>query len=839
MSFLRLSFILLILGLPFLAIAETDGLRIRSVMVRGERAIPEEKLRQILGVRSGDRFSERICPRVTNRITRRYERIGYSQIQVNCDYTQIGESIQLEVRITEGPPSRIKDVVFAEDLPVDIKNIVNPVFKEMRGKVLSPQSKRDWTKKILFSLRSEGYLYASAQIDDAEGALSVSIIPKGRVELRLIGNKHYSSEQLVQLLDLDDRLSPFTNRGIAELSELITQFYEAQGYFLCRVETHALGEIEGKTVYEFEITEGDQIFISSIEIQGNEAISSKEIKSVIKLKPRASWPLGDLRKGIATRPLIAQDIVSIEELYRSYGYLDVKVGIIPEFNFEAHRIRLIFEVQEGILSSIEQVETSSSCSEGDAVLELFRDLKGRAIKDSLVAEAKSKALSQLYSGGLADAVLKAEFHPETKTLKASVSCGQKVVVRSIEFRGMKYADKNFIQNLLDIREGDLWNPNVVKEAGKRLRSTGLFSSVDLQPMDGNLDSPEEDLLVSVTERDTGVVDRSISFNTEDGLRLGGELSQRNLRGMGETLSLTADVFLNNEEKLFDAGRARAFYKVPRIFGLDSTDLLSEGYFQYDIQTVNEFTFSRVGVDAQLRHTIESVILSGGVSLFQDDVSDVEPDVFLTSRDSGNTKYAFLTGKIEYDARDSSLLPTDGFYASMLGKLSSEAVLGDVSIAVGSLELKHYLSLTDEVVWANGARGTILEPFSDTDVVPITQRLFLGGNRTLRGFGRNKLSPMGTADHRSGGDRDYVLNSELQLNLPSDIQFALFADAGEVDITNGGDELESTSTGFRTSVGFGLRYRSPIGPLGLDLGFPVDRRPGESSPRIYFGFNGIF
>ena len=96
-----------------------------------------------------------------------------------------------------------------------------------------------------------------------------------------------------------------------------------------------------------------------------------------------------------------------------------------------------------------------------------------------------------------------------------------------------------------------------------------------------------------------------------------------------------------------------------------------------------------------------------------------------------------------------------------------------------------------------------------------------------------------ANGRAGGDQEFIYNSELQWNLSESLQLATFVDVGQVEILNGGEQLKSRSTDVRAAPGFGIRYRTPVGPLGVDLGFPVNPREGESSPRIYFGFNGIF
>ncbi|MGB3399921.1 MAG: BamA/TamA family outer membrane protein, partial [Candidatus Deferrimicrobiaceae bacterium] len=133
------------------------------------------------------------------------------------------------------------------------------------------------------------------------------------------------------------------------------------------------------------------------------------------------------------------------------------------------------------------------------------------------------------------------------------------------------------------------------------------------------------------------------------------------------------------------------------------------------------------------------------------------------------------------------------------------------------------------------RAGIARPFGDTPEVPIQKRFFLGGRTTVRGFKEDSLGPQAPDGNPTGGD--YMVNGNVELRFPVRYGFilALFLDAGSVwfegDPVNGFD--------LRESVGLGLRYITPVGPVALDYGWKLDRREGESPGELHFTIGAVF
>ena len=126
-------------------------------------------------------------------------------------------------------------------------------------------------------------------------------------------------------------------------------------------------------------------------------------------------------------------------------------------------------------------------------------------------------------------------------------------------------------------------------------------------------------------------------------------------------------------------------------------------------------------------------------------------------------------------------------------------------------------------------------YGDTKAIPISQRYYLGGRNSVRGFRENSLGPRGENGSVIGGDFLLLNNFELQYDLNDTVELITFLDAGNVFIQDQSIDLDD----LRYSTGAGIRYLSPIGPIGFDVAHPIDEKPGEPSVRFHFSIGSTF
>ena len=160
---------------------------------------------------------------------------------------------------------------------------------------------------------------------------------------------------------------------------------------------------------------------------------------------------------------------------------------------------------------------------------------------------------------------------------------------------------------------------------------------------------------------------------------------------------------------------------------------------------------------------------------------------------------------------------------------------------GAYKLSFFHPLLDYLVFANGIRLKYIKPLHDTEVIPLSDRVFLGGQSSLRGFSLYSVGPRGEFGNVLGGDHSVNMSSELHVEFTEQILGVLFLDIGQAFLDKkgsfSGEDFDISD--LRYAPGFGFRYRTPIGPIKVELGFALDREFGERSGRLNIGIGGGF
>jgi outer membrane protein insertion porin family len=253
-------------------------------------------------------------------------------------------------------------------------------------------------------------------------------------------------------------------------------------------------------------------------------------------------------------------------------------------------------------------------------------------------------------------------------------------------------------------------------------------------------------------------------------------------------------------------------------------------------------------------------LKGGAELQVEraDVFDVEPKSFLAV-DEGVGYTTALSPFLIFDGRNDPFVPTSGVFDSLRLRYAPPGVS---TVQFGKVNLQHSQAfpLATWLSFIYSARIAYGRAFSGAPILPIRERYFLGGATTIRGFAENSLGPTDPFGNPTGGDLAMVLSLEWRVPIIYQLSAAVFTDNGALFLTQcdarcerlgfPGPRLEPleppavrnnafTFKNFRHSVGPGLRYMTPIGPIALDYGFKLDRRPGESIGEVHFSISGTF
>ena len=357
--------------------------------------------------------------------------------------------------------------------------------------------------------------------------------------------------------------------------------------------------------------------------------------------------------------------------------------------------------------------------------------------------------------------------------------------------------------------------------------TGLYKSVRVQ----RVKRPEEgvlDLVFEVEEALFFEVEFGGGWGTDTGFRglLGAK--EKNLDGLGRSVSAQAIVSQKEERLIGDL-------REPWIFG---NRWKWEGGLTGLYQKAERISFNlrKASVVASItRKVLERSSVSFQYELSRDEVSNVAPGAILSPEDQGYATIAAVRALAVLDFRDDPFNPRKGTFLSGSAEVAALPLGSQVDYYKLSGQSSFYISVFRHSTIVLSGRAGMARSYGRTQEVPIQKRFFLGGRSTVRGFKEDSLGARGADGTPTGGDMMVNLNTELRVPLRSGFIGAVFADAGSVwfarDPVNGFD--------LRKSSGLGLRYLTPVGPIGLDYAWKLDRREGETAAEWHFTIGAVF
>jgi outer membrane protein insertion porin family len=249
-----------------------------------------------------------------------------------------------------------------------------------------------------------------------------------------------------------------------------------------------------------------------------------------------------------------------------------------------------------------------------------------------------------------------------------------------------------------------------------------------------------------------------------------------------------------------------------------------------------FNLRKASVVASItRKLLERSSVSLQYELSRDQVTNVAPGAILSPEDQGYATVAAVRALGVLDFRDDPFNPKKGTFLSGSAELAALPFGSEVDYYKFSGQSSFYFTVLRRNTIVLSARAGMARPYGRTEEVPIQKRFFLGGRSTVRGFKEDSLGARGVDGAPTGGDMMVNLNTELRVPLRSGLIGAVFVDAGSVWFANdpvNGFDLRKTS-------GLGVRYITPVGPIGLDYAWKLDRREGEPAAEWHFTIGAVF
>ena len=591
----------------------------------------------------------------------------------------------------------------------------------------------------------------------------------------------------------------------------------------------------------FSVTEGDAAKIKEINIVGNKAFSASTLKGQFDLDT-GGWLSWYTKSDRYARNKLNADLEALRAYYLSRGYLEFRidstqVAISPD----KEDISVTINVTEGERFVVSNVKLEGNYLDKDDEFKSLVTIKpGEAFNADAVAQT-TKAFTD-YFGNFGYAFARVESRPEIDratnqvTLVLQADPSRRAYVRKINISGNNKTRDEVLRREFRQLESSWYDGDKIKLSRDRVDRLGYFTdvNVEIQEVAGSPD--QVDLMVSMVEKPTGSLTLGAGFSSAEKVSLSFGIKQENVFGSGNYLGI--DVNTSKYNRTLVLSTTNPYFTQD---GISRTlDLYHRSSKPYQDQGGN---YELVTQGASVRFGVpfsetDTVFFGGGLERTTIKPGTNMPAVYLAyAEEFGYTSLAVpLTIGWSRDSRDSALVPNSGLYQ----RLNTEwSVAGDARYLRANYQIQQYIPLNKqftlafngEAGWGKGLNG---QPF------PVFKNFYSGGLGSVRGFDQGTLGPRDVTGSSIGGPKKITLNAEVIAPFPGagndrTLRIFAFTDVGNVF----GEDQKLTVSDLRASVGVGLSWISPIGPLRIAFANPLRKQAGDRIQKLQFQIGTSF
>lgn len=573
--------------------------------------------------------------------------------------------------------------------------------------------------------------------------------------------------------------------------------------------------------------------LRAVSIEGNDSFSARRLRQEMRLQPRPWWAIWRARPEI-TDDGIRSDIARTERFYRARGFYQTEVRYETAVDPDAPLIDVRLQVTEtepveirdlhvnvdGERLAPEQLDdlVDLPLAEGDPFDEDPYRAGEEALRNAFLARGHARV--QVQRNATVD------IHTRLVRVVYEVLPGPVCVFGTTTIEGEEKVARYIIEREIHIQPGDPFNPEAIADARGRLLDLGLFGVVRIVLAEPKGDSAVIDLNVYVEERPPRSVSLGVGYGTDDKFRIQASWAHRNFLGDGRQLSVRAKY-----SSLLIAGGVELMQ--PHFFSPRNRLVIEASHDQLDEESylVNETRF-RPRIERSIGSDLTVAL---ACRLARVDVQNVDA---ATTAELDLRDYGLISGpalSFVFDTADNELDPRRGTVATA-GVKYSDGIWGASFHYYGLWsEVRQYVPLPLAVVLALRASAATVDPLGDDNEVPIHERLYSGGDGSIRGYGRLRLGPLSASDDPLGGLSRIEGSFELRRRIWGPIGGAVFVEAGDVSL----DSYDFRFAQLQPAAGAGISYVTPVGPLRLDVGFPFDPPGDDPGWRVHFSVGQYF
>lgn len=684
-------------------------------------------------------------------------------------------------------------------------------------------------------------LFADVALHQEGNDLVVKVVENPVInEIRFEGNKKLKSDDLKNELQLKPRQVLTRTKVQADVDRL-QEMYRLSGRFSAVIDPKIIKLDQNRVNLIFEISEGPETLISRISFIGNKHFSTGDLQKVIRSREDRWYRFWtDDDKYDPDR--LAYDQELLRKFYLEHGYADFRVDTaVAALSPDRKDFIVTFSIEEGDRYRIGKINIKSNINglnpdilKGDVTFNTGDWYKMSAIEGTVTKMTNDLGNHQFAFVDIQPGV---DRNRQTRTVDITftVNEGQKTFVQNINISGNTRTLDEVIRREMLLSEGDPFNADKLKKSEQRIKDLGYFEKVDVKPVPGNAPN-ETNIDVKVSEKSTGELSIGGGYSTTDGPLADLMIKENNFLGKGQQVSLSSTLAARREE--FDFSFTEPYFlKRDLSAGIDLFDVTQ------DLQMESSYDSHRLGGGLRLGYPLsEHWRQNLNYRWEDDDITNVSPlsSIFIQDQ-AGRYTTSAISQTVTYDTRDSKIEPTEGLIAHVLTEAAMPG--GDARYYKADVGGTYYYPVMDKWILSLLGDTGYIHGYSNMPV-RINERFFIGGD-TLRGFADAGIGPrvaVGNLDSL-GGNRYYRGSAQLDFptGLPEDLGLSAhaFSDFGNLwTLDDKGPTILDVDRA-RISVGIGLSWKSPMGPVSVDLGKPIQKESYDKVQQFRFSFGTRF
>ncbi|MGZ5988255.1 MAG: outer membrane protein assembly factor BamA [Rhizomicrobium sp.] len=689
-------------------------------------------------------------------------------------------------------------------------------------------------------------LFADVRVKFDGSTLTVSVVENPIInQIELEGNSKVSQKDLEKEVQLKPR-TVFTRSKVQADVQRIIELYRRNGKFAASVDPQIIQRPQNRVDLIFSFSEGPTSGVARINFIGNKVFDDATLKAQVATE-ESDWYKFLTTNDNYDPDRLTFDREQLRRFYVSHGYADFRVvSAVAELTSDRREFYITFTVDEGDKYKFGKVEIESGIRELSP--STLRPMVKIETGDVYNADLVQKSIDALTNAAGTKGYAFAEVHPRirrdrdahTIDVVLKIDQGPRVYIEKINIVGNNRTLDKVIRREFRLVEGDAFNRVLVDRSRTRIRGLGFFKDVTVKQSPGS--QPDRtNLTVTVTEQSTGELSLGAGYSSTSSFVGEFSYTERNLFGRGQYLR--ASIQLSTISKQFQFSFTEPFFlDRPLNAGFDLYKIVTD-YQQADYQGDTTAGGIRFGFPTSeygnvgIRYTYKI-----------DKITPFASAPFEVQQAAGTTKTSLLGYSFGYDTLDDPIKPTKGWalsfsqeFAGLGGSLKYVRTQGSVGY--------YHPMLWDTSVGSISLQSGYITGY-DGQTIPIQERFFKGGD-SFRGFAQAGVGPRDTllkGNNGAVGGNFFAIGS-AQLRLPNflpdsyGVNLALFSDFGTVGHLDqplspnnclvGGGSCIKDNLAMRASAGLAVAWKSPFGPITIDLGVPFLKTSYDKAQIIYF------